>query len=260
MGKREHWFKHDVDSAAVPAMQELLSEMGLAGYGFFWRAVEEMYRTNKPEQKKSKLTKLGKPYQMSEQLCARVIEVAISAGLWEEKEGQIYSKRAARELGEIAEKVNDISKKRALAGSAPKKKREQNETKKNKTKQNAIDKRRVDKRRVDIDINPVASAPVFPIGLSSDECKKAWSEWLEHKSSKGQKYKSIKTQEQALRNWQDSTSENFCAAIRWSIGQNYSGIYAPPSNRQKNANGTTAFERNMAERERLLKLEQEGKL
>lgn len=78
--------------------------------------------------------------------------------------------------------------------------------------------------------NPSASI-TFPPKLDTPECRAAWASWLEHKKSKGQKYKSRKTQEQALRNWAEGPPSDFIAAINFSIGSNYGGIFADPKHR-----------------------------
>ena len=101
-------------------------------------------------------------------------------------------------------------------------------------------------------------APLIIPGLiNSLAAQTAWADWLEHKKSLGKAYKSIKSQQMQLNRLSAllHTPERFIAAIQFSIGQNYQGIYE-----EKHNNGapkgaiapsgySEAFEHNM----RLLK-------
>lgn len=75
------------------------------------------------------------------------------------------------------------------------------------------------------DPNKPPKALFFPPTLDTAGARAAWSAWLEHKKSKGQKYKSMKTQQTALNHLAELGTERFVKAIQHSIGNNYSGIF-----------------------------------
>jgi len=72
--------------------------------------------------------------------------------------------------------------------------------------------------------------PRFPANLQTEDCRAAWASWLKHKQTKKQKYQSVETEERALANWAEATPEEFIAAVNFSIGNNYSGIFADKRN------------------------------
>lgn len=112
----QNWCKHDIDSRLVPEMQVYILKTGAAGYGFFWAVVEEMYRTNKPEQNLTKLNTMGAVLGLSDNQCSVFVEAAISSGVWSRTESGIISSRAQDEIEDRTIKLNEIKEKRKEAG------------------------------------------------------------------------------------------------------------------------------------------------
>lgn len=68
----------------------------------------------------------------------------------------------------------------------------------------------------------------FPPCFDNAECREAWFTWLEHKKSKRQEYKSIKTQEIALKRLArelGGSPARLVDSIEHSICNNYAGIF-----------------------------------
>lgn len=68
----------------------------------------------------------------------------------------------------------------------------------------------------------------FPEPLKTQECLAAWSDWLEHKRSIGKRYKSTKAQSMQLSRLSALGPDKFVRAIRYSIGQNWQGVFEEP--------------------------------
>lgn len=70
----------------------------------------------------------------------------------------------------------------------------------------------------------------LPPAYDNERGRKALGAWLEFKREKGQKYKSAKTLQIAIRHWAKEfpTYPEFEAAVVHSMSANYNGIYPPP--------------------------------
>lgn len=75
---------------------------------------------------------------------------------------------------------------------------------------------------------------VFPEKLDNYACRQAWNAWLEHKKSRGERYKSVQSQQQKLKEWAEAPEE-FIAAINFSMGNNWAGIFAKRDGKYANA-------------------------
>lgn len=67
----------------------------------------------------------------------------------------------------------------------------------------------------------------FPEALDTPEARTAASEWLEHKRSRNEAYKSPLSFAKKLAEWARAGPVAFVEAVNASIGNNYAGIYAP---------------------------------
>lgn len=209
---RENWFKHDVDSRLVPAMAAFLAEVGAIGYGVFWVVVEEMHRASesKKKQTKANLKNISKMLSCDFELFSKIVNCAVSCGLWYFEGDLLCSERVEREVNERhirAQKIKEIRSAAGRAGGRPKSKAKQTKASESKIKQNAIDKSRLDKSRSLIPLAPPVR-PNLPISESDltairqqygspqveaelDTC----SDWLK---STGRKYKDYPA---FFRNW-----------------------------------------------------------
>lgn len=162
MGK-ENWFKHDIDSRLVPGMALFIKKTGAEGYGLFWAIVEEMYRTNKPEQTRTNLTNISKTMQIDEQKFLFILDAAIEYDLWEQNDEVVTSKRAASEMDDRAARYNKIKGIRAEAGRKSGVARRTKRTNANKHEPEEI---RLDKSRLDISISEKHPSPLAPNHLT----------------------------------------------------------------------------------------------
>ena len=72
----------------------------------------------------------------------------------------------------------------------------------------------------------------FPPSLDTPNARAALADWLDYKTARNQKYKSAASVHALLKQWERSGSAGFVEAIQFSMGNNYSGIFAG-----KNGNG-----------------------
>jgi hypothetical protein len=218
MARRENWFKHDIDSPCVPKMQAFINKTGAIGYGFFWRVVEEMHRTEQNEQTRTNVNIIGQTLKLDEQTILMILESAISLGLWEQKGDFICSKRAKKEMTERVERLNDISNKRSKAGQRS---GEVRRTKPNKREQTRtkVNQRRGEERRVDtISIESASDKQPFPtpdspVLLTENEIEKLTDtlgqerfdfltgELANYASNKPKAFKQYKSHYLTLLNW-----------------------------------------------------------
>lgn len=166
MARGENWFKHDVDSRLVPSMQLFISKVGAEGYGFFWAVIEEMYRTNKPEQTLTSANKVGQNLQIPKERILFILDAAVEMGLWEQRGDILYSKRADLEIQKTEEKRKNISELRAAAGQKSGQARKSKTNKREQNEQNALDKSREDKKREDVDKN------IISVGIATSNSEK----------------------------------------------------------------------------------------
>jgi len=131
-------------------MQLFIMKTGAAGYGFFWAVVEEMHRTSKSEQTLANILTLGFVLGMKEDEIEHVKSWALKSGLWVSTVDGVASARAADEIRERTERVNEIKDKRKQNGSkggqASASKRKQNEANASKSNPEEI---RLDQIRLD---------------------------------------------------------------------------------------------------------------
>lgn len=66
---------------------------------------------------------------------------------------------------------------------------------------------------------------VFPPALDNDRCRKAWDFWLAYKKQIKKPYKTQVGQQMQLSRWKGQTADAFCEAIKYSIANEYQGIY-----------------------------------
>lgn len=69
----------------------------------------------------------------------------------------------------------------------------------------------------------------FPKSLDTDRCKKAWAHWITYKKKIGKPYKTIMSENQMLKRWEQAGATRFCNAIEYSVANGYLGIFEEPS-------------------------------
>jgi len=72
----------------------------------------------------------------------------------------------------------------------------------------------------------------FSSQLNTPEFQTAWTDWIEHHRQIGKPYKA-KAREELLKQLADWGPDRACAAIRFSVANNYAGIYEPKKNGER---------------------------
>lgn len=106
-----------------------------------------------------------------------------------------------------------------------------------------LDQKRAAKMKVKVapkTISEVAIDKEFPSNLDNERCRKAWGEWLAYKNDRKEKYKSEKSELLTLKRFSQFGPDRFCAAIEYSIAQNWQGIHEE----KKGGNQQDFFEQN----------------
>lgn len=145
----------------------------------------------------------------------------------------------------VVKDQESIASKRELWRERQKKIREKKESHDNVTRDNNVESvvtlNTEDLNTEDLNIKKEKDKPkkepevlTFPTKLDNEPCRNAWNSWLEHKKSRGERYKSVQSQQQKLKEWAEKPDE-FIEAINFSMGNNWAGIFPKREIKQANA-------------------------
>ena len=84
---------------------------------------------------------------------------------------------------------------------------------------------------------------IFPDHLDNEKAKLSWGEWISYKKDIKLPYQSLTSEQKQLNQKRWKTSDQFCAAIEYSIAQGYKGIYEDRNNGAGRKPTLSAWER-----------------
>ena len=251
--KKENWIKWDLDSRSGLKMASFFADHGAAGYGFFIVLIEMLYRAedNKLPRDAIAMQKYAKLCKCTTEHANKFLHDLHAEGLFKIDANSFWSPRVMVELTGREEKRKDISTKRKDAAISrwekhTKKSADANACKPMQTHAKPIDQRRGEEiRDLDPPLSPLRGKRLqpkitdidFPPSLDTPDARAALGEWLDYKTARNQKYKSGASVRALLKQWERSGSAGFVEAIQFSMGNNYSGIFA---GKNGNGNGTHA--------------------
>ncbi len=189
--------------------------------------------------KKETCVFISYPFMLTRDQILEILESAVQVGLLESDGEYYYNSQIREDYENFQKKHNNYKKARE--------ERERNKEESSEDSGRIQDESTNNSSRIvlntDIDTEadikikkekPKPEVLVFPEKLDNEPCRNAWNSWLEHKKSRGERYKSVQSQQQKLKEWAEAPDE-FIAAINFSMGNNWAGIFAKRDGKYANA-------------------------
>lgn len=269
----ENWLKHNIDSRLEPKFSALMSKFGPEGYGVYWIIIEEMYRSDDMRLKIDGCPHnlLSCAWNIDPKKLDEIIGFCVMIGLFGQREDYIFNVDVAvqkckriKKLDDILDLKREAGRKGGLARVSKLKESQAESSREKQAQAEPSQRERRDRGELDKSESKIISGEEPPppeiknfapkISMTDKEYQtlieefgvesvnyhlKTCSDWL---LSSG---KIKKSSVAFMRNW-----------IRKDIAE-CKGFYYP---KKGFSNGVNNFDKNIQERERLLKLEAEGRL
>lgn len=187
--------------------------------------------------KKETCVFISYPFMLTREDVLRILESAVEVGLLESEDDYYYNSQIREDYENFQKKHNNYKKareerERNKEESSEDSGRIQGESTNNSSR--IVLNTDID-TEADIKIKKEKPKPevlVFPEKLDNEPCRNAWNSWLEHKKSRGERYKSVQSQQQKLKEWAEKPEE-FIEAINFSMGNNWAGIFPKREEKQQ---------------------------
>ena len=100
-GKDAYWFSHDANARHDERIIKLRYLHGLEGYGLYWAMVETMREANGYQCSSDAIPMLEHSFNAASGVLEAVVKTCIDTGLFEEKNGVIFSPSLRRRMEEL---------------------------------------------------------------------------------------------------------------------------------------------------------------
>lgn len=115
----ENWFQHDLYSLSDTNVQLMVTDLGPAGYGIFWAAVEKLYQNGEHGLSDRDITVLARQLGASRDEIVKAMDVMVDNDLFlRGANGRYYSRRVSSTLEEKAVARQEWLAQKAEAGKA----------------------------------------------------------------------------------------------------------------------------------------------
>lgn len=249
------YFEHSVHMASDRKMQCIIALHGIVGYGLINFLYEQIYKEADYELDVSDAETLPIICRNFAETPVSVFEGVIASAL---KYGifdvEAYRRRHVLTSHGIKERAKAVEEKREKQRTRDVSAAETQQKLPKLRAETPVSVHREEKRREEnINKKPPVSSPlqevipiakpkpeelVFPPAINTADCRAAWRQWLEHKKRIKKPYKSTNSQNMMLARFASYAPARFCAAVKFSIGSEYAGIFDDPDFRNGNAAGS----------------------